>query len=65
MYEDKTGHLKEAHTAFFRKWESLISFEEQEQVRFKKEIWTMGADERMRHGRSVKKVSLLRSNVDQ
>lgn len=51
MYEDKTGFLTEAHTTFFRKWESLISFEEQEQVRFKKEIWTMGADERMRHGR--------------
>jgi DNA replication ATP-dependent helicase Dna2 len=51
MFEDKTGHLTPAHTEFFKKWEKLISFEEQELVRFKKEIWTMGAEERMKVGR--------------
>lgn len=51
MYEDKTGFLTETHTTFFKKWEKLISYEEQELVRFKKEIWTMGAEERMQVGR--------------
>lgn len=51
MYDDKTGFLTEEHTTFFKKWEKLISYEEQELVRFKKEIWTMGAEERMQVGR--------------
>lgn len=53
MYEAKTGHLTDTHAAFFKKWETLISYEEQELVRFKKEIWTMGAAERMAVGRYV------------
>ncbi|GAA5923588.1 hypothetical protein JCM1841_001292 [Sporobolomyces salmonicolor] len=51
IYEEKTGHLTEEHAEFFRKWEKLISFEEQELVRFKKEIWTMEAEERAQVGR--------------
>lgn len=51
MFEAKTGHLTGTHADFFKKWEALISFEEQEQVRFKKEIWTMGAQQRMKLGR--------------
>ncbi|CEQ40945.1 SPOSA6832_02624, partial [Sporobolomyces salmonicolor] len=51
IYEEKTAHLTEEHAEFFRKWEKLISFEEQELVRFKKEIWTMEAEERAQVGR--------------
>lgn len=51
LYEDKTGHLTEAHAEFFRHWEKLISYEEQEMMRFKREIWTMQADEREKVGR--------------
>ncbi|GAA5950222.1 hypothetical protein JCM21900_003514 [Sporobolomyces salmonicolor] len=51
IYEEKTGHLTEEHAEFFKKWEKLISFEEQELVRFKKEIWTMEAEERAQVGR--------------
>lgn len=51
MFEDKTGDVTEVHAAFFKKWEKLISLEEQELVRFKKEIWTLGAEERMKLGR--------------
>lgn len=52
-FEEKTSFLTQTHKTFFRTWEKLISFEEQELVRFKKEIWTMSADERMKAGRSV------------
>jgi DNA replication ATP-dependent helicase Dna2 len=51
MYEKKTGHLTESQCEFFRKWEALISLEEQDLVRFKKELWIMGAEEREAHGR--------------
>ncbi|GAA6046645.1 hypothetical protein JCM3770_003094 [Rhodotorula araucariae] len=51
LYEDKTGHLTDEHAAFFQRWERLISFEEQELVRFKKEIWTLTAAEREKAGR--------------
>lgn len=51
QFEDKTGHLTREQSEFFRKWEKLISLEEQELVRFKKEIWTMCAEERMKLGR--------------
>lgn len=53
IYQDKTGHLTEVHAQFFRDWEKLISLEEQETVKYKKEIWTMGAEERMALGRFV------------
>ena len=51
MFEKKTSHLTDTHAAFFKKWEKLIGLEEQEMVRFKKEIWTMSAEERANVGR--------------
>ena len=51
IYDLKTSHLTPGQTEFFKKWESLISMEEQDLVRFKKELWTMGAEERERFGR--------------
>jgi len=51
LYEQKTSHLTESQCEFFRKWEALISLEEQDLVRFKKELWTMGAEDRESHGR--------------
>ncbi|GAA5836873.1 hypothetical protein JCM9279_007686 [Rhodotorula babjevae] len=51
LFEERTGHLTAEHAAFFQHWERLISFEEQELVRYKKEIWTLTADEREKVGR--------------
>lgn len=51
IYDDRTAHLTTAHTEFFEKWERLISLEESESMRTKKEIWTMSALERQRHGK--------------
>jgi DNA replication ATP-dependent helicase Dna2 len=51
LYEKKTGHLSEDHAAFFRKWEHLVSVEEQEMVRFKHQLWTMTAPDREKTGR--------------
>ncbi|GAA5824913.1 hypothetical protein JCM11251_005391 [Rhodosporidiobolus azoricus] len=51
IYTDQTDHLTETHVEFFKHWERLISCEEQELVRFKREIWTMTAEEREMAGR--------------
>ncbi|RPD65180.1 Dna2-domain-containing protein [Lentinus tigrinus ALCF2SS1-7] len=51
IYELKTGHLTLVQAAFFKKWEALISLEEKDIIRFRKELWTMSADERESKGR--------------
>lgn len=51
IYQRKTEHLTESQCEFFRKWEALISLEEQDILRFRKELWTMGAEDRESHGR--------------
>lgn len=58
MYALKTSHLTPTHTAFFKKWEALISLEEQDLVRFRKELWTMGAAEREEKGRCFSDMAL-------
>ncbi|KAG7095095.1 hypothetical protein E1B28_005882 [Marasmius oreades] len=47
----KTGHLTSSQAAFFKDWEHLLSLEEQDIHRFRKEIWTMKAEERDSKGR--------------
>jgi DNA replication ATP-dependent helicase Dna2 len=51
VYALKTGHLTPSQSAFFKTWEGLISLEEQDLLRFKKELWTVGAKEREAKGR--------------
>jgi DNA replication ATP-dependent helicase Dna2 len=51
LYDLKTSHLKPTHLTFFKQWEKLISLEEQDAVRFKKELWCMTAQEREDRGR--------------
>ncbi|CUA71193.1 DNA replication ATP-dependent helicase Dna2 [Rhizoctonia solani] len=48
---DKATHLTPSQKTFFAHWETLIALEEQDMVRFRKELWTMGAEEREKHGR--------------
>ncbi|CCO32082.1 DNA replication ATP-dependent helicase Dna2 [Rhizoctonia solani AG-1 IB] len=48
---DKASHLTTSQKEFFAHWETLIALEEQDMVRFRKELWTMGAEEREKKGR--------------
>ncbi|KAJ3807809.1 DNA replication factor Dna2-domain-containing protein [Lentinula aff. lateritia] len=50
-YSLRTAHLTPSQTAFFKNWEHLLSLEEQDVGRFRKELWTMGAAQREKHGR--------------
>lgn len=53
LYVAKTAHLTPDQLEFFRKWEELITFEEQDVSRFASELWTMSAEEREKKGRYV------------
>lgn len=57
-YSSKTSHLTPSQTAFFKKWENLLALEEQDTGRFRKELWTMGAAEREKHGRCFGSMAL-------
>lgn len=51
IYDAKTSHLTPAQGDFFKQWEALIAFEEQDGIRFRKELWTMSGKEREEKGR--------------
>lgn len=53
LYEQKTGHLSDRDVAFFNKWETLLTVEEQDMGRFKSQLWTMTAAQREKTGRSA------------
>jgi DNA replication ATP-dependent helicase Dna2 len=53
LYEETVGNMSEADTAFFRKWETLLTLEGQDMGRFKSQLWTMSAEEREQNGRYV------------
>jgi DNA replication ATP-dependent helicase Dna2 len=44
-------HLKPAHQIFFKKWDSLLSKEEKDAFKFRRELWSMSSSERERVGR--------------
>ncbi|SGY77362.1 BQ5605_C005g03616 [Microbotryum silenes-dioicae] len=58
VYEDQTSSLTDTQLAFFRTWERLITLEEQEMIKFKKEIWTIRAEERQRLGRCLANMAI-------
>ncbi|KAF7299539.1 DNA replication helicase [Mycena chlorophos] len=58
IYERKTAHITPEQATFFKQWESLLSLEEQDLTRFRKELWTMGATEREARGRCFSSMSL-------
>ncbi|KAG2004575.1 DNA replication helicase dna2, variant 2 [Coprinopsis cinerea AmutBmut pab1-1] len=52
-YAMKTSHLNPSHALFFRTWERLLSLEEKDLVRYKSELWRVGAVEREKRGRCL------------
>jgi DNA replication ATP-dependent helicase Dna2 len=62
IFEAKTGHLTTSQIQFFREWERLLAMEERELMRFKKELWTLGAEEREKLGRCFSGMVLVHGN---
>ncbi|OAX84971.1 hypothetical protein ACJ72_00651 [Emergomyces africanus] len=45
------GHLTPSHQNFFRKWDALLTMEERDIIKFRRELWTMLSSEREGIGR--------------
>ncbi|PGH27401.1 hypothetical protein AJ80_00879 [Polytolypa hystricis UAMH7299] len=45
------GHLTAAHQVFFEKWDTLLTLEEKDMMKFRRELWTMLSNEREAVGR--------------
>lgn len=50
------GHLTPPHQTFFKKWDALLTKEEKDMMRFRRELWTMVSSERESLGRCFSNV---------
>ena len=50
-FDDVVKHLNPNHQEFFRKWDDLLTKEEKDVIRFRRELWTMHSTERQKVGR--------------
>ncbi|KAJ3416935.1 Tripartite DNA replication factor [Chytridiales sp. JEL 0842] len=62
LFNKIVGHMTETHAAFFDKWEKLITKEEGDIHRTRKEIWTLTSDERHAAGRCFRNMVLTSVN---
>ena len=50
-FDELVNHLHPVHQEFFRRWDHLLTKEETEILKFRRELWTMLSSERERVGR--------------
>lgn len=55
-FNEVVDHLSSAHQAFFKKWDDLLTQEERDTMRFRRELWTMLSSEREGVGRCFSEV---------
>lgn len=57
-FDEVVQHLKPSHQEFFKKWDDLLTKEESEMMKFRRELWTMLSTEREKLGRCFANVVL-------
>jgi DNA replication ATP-dependent helicase Dna2 len=50
-FNEATSHLQPAHADFFKKWDLLLTKEERDTMKFRRELWTMLSKDRQALGR--------------
>jgi len=55
-FEEVVKHLTPKHKEFFLKWDDLLTKEEKESLKFRRELWTMLSSEREKLGRCFSNV---------
>ncbi|KAI9811108.1 MAG: Tripartite DNA replication factor [Thelocarpon impressellum] len=50
-FDEVVRHLRPEHQTFFKNWDTLLTKEETEMLRFRRELWTMLSSEREKLGR--------------
>ncbi|KAA8893185.1 DNA replication factor Dna2-domain-containing protein [Sphaerosporella brunnea] len=58
-FQDETSHLNEKHKAFFKHWDTLLSKEEKDTVKLRRELWSMTSPEREAAGRCFGKLVIV------
>lgn len=58
-FEEVVKHLTPKHKEFFLKWDDLLTKEEKESLKFRRELWTMLSSEREKLGRCFSNVVIL------
>lgn len=58
-FDEIAGHLTPSHQDFFKRWDALLTKEESEMMKFRRELWTMVSTERERLGRCFANVCLV------
>lgn len=56
VFEEAVSHLRPSHKDFFRKWDELLTKEEKDGMKFRRELWTMVSAEREALGRCFSNV---------
>lgn len=56
VFDDAVGHLKPQHQRFFAQWDELLTKEERDSMKFRRELWTMLSGEREQVGRCFSNV---------
>jgi DNA replication ATP-dependent helicase Dna2 len=51
IFDEAVGHLQPQHQTFFHKWDELLTREERDCMKFRRELWTMLSTEREQVGR--------------
>lgn len=51
QFDEVVQHLKPEHQEFFKKWDDLLTKEEKDVLKFRRELWTMLSSEREKVGR--------------
>jgi DNA replication ATP-dependent helicase Dna2 len=57
-FDEVVKHLTPKHKAFFLKWDDLLTKEERESLKFRRELWTMLSSEREKLGRCFSNVTI-------
>ena len=57
-FNEMIGHLKPSHADFFKKWDDLLTKEERDTMKFRRELWTMLSTERQGVGRCFANVMI-------
>ncbi|KIX04982.1 uncharacterized protein Z518_05854 [Rhinocladiella mackenziei CBS 650.93] len=55
-FDELVDHLKPIHQVFFKKWDDLLTQEERDTMKFRRELWTMLSSEREAVGRCFSEV---------
>jgi DNA replication ATP-dependent helicase Dna2 len=59
QFKSLVAHLKPIHSSFFKKWDFLITKEESEMMKFRRELWTMISSEREKVNRCFSNVIIM------